>query len=253
MGITRNLANFAPGPNTSGVVPSGFGGTGQATLTANSVILGNSTGSVQTVSPGASGNVLTSNGTIWISQEGGGGGGGATGLTGATGLQGDIGATGASGIQGATGASGIQGATGASGIQGATGASGIQGEIGATGIGTPGATGVAGLTGATGAGGSLTITNDTATATNIFPALVTATTGNASGITTSNAKLLYKPSTGELQASAMVSTNGITINEDTVSASYTVAAGTNGLSVGPMTVEDGVTVTVASGQRWLVL
>jgi hypothetical protein len=68
MGITRNLANFAPGPNTSGVVQSGFGGTGQATLTANAVILGNATGSVQTVASGTAGNVLTSNGTIWISQ-----------------------------------------------------------------------------------------------------------------------------------------------------------------------------------------
>jgi hypothetical protein len=113
--------------------------------------------------------------------------------------------------------------------------------------------GPTGPTGPAGGGGSLTITNDTATATNIFPALVTATSGTATGLNTSDAKLLYKPSTGELQASAMVSTNGITINQETVSESYTVAAGTNGLSVGPMTVEDGVTVTVAGGERWLVL
>jgi hypothetical protein len=51
----------------------------------------------------------------------------------------------------------------------------------------------------------------------------------------------------------MVSTNGIAVNQDTVSASYTVAAGTNGLSVGPMTVASGAVVTVASGERWLVL
>jgi hypothetical protein len=68
MSIPRNLATFAPGTNSSGVVQPGFGGTGQTTLTANAVILGNATGSVQTVAPGASGNLLTSDGTTWISQ-----------------------------------------------------------------------------------------------------------------------------------------------------------------------------------------
>jgi hypothetical protein len=46
------------------------GGTNLATLTANAVILGNGTGTVQFVTPGASGNVLTSDGTVWISQSG---------------------------------------------------------------------------------------------------------------------------------------------------------------------------------------
>jgi len=43
------------------------GGTGASTLTANNVILGNGTSAVQFVDPGTSGNVLTSNGTTWIS------------------------------------------------------------------------------------------------------------------------------------------------------------------------------------------
>jgi len=47
------------------------GGTGLTSITANNVILGNGTSSVQIVSPGTSGNVLTSNGTTWISQAGG--------------------------------------------------------------------------------------------------------------------------------------------------------------------------------------
>lgn len=45
----------------------GSGGTGLATITANSLLLGNGTGALQTVSPGTSGNVLTSNGTTWTS------------------------------------------------------------------------------------------------------------------------------------------------------------------------------------------
>jgi hypothetical protein len=43
------------------------GGTGASTLTANNVLLGNGTSAVQFVAPGASGNVLTSNGTTWSS------------------------------------------------------------------------------------------------------------------------------------------------------------------------------------------
>ena len=44
------------------------GGTGATSLTANNVILGNGTSAVQTVAPSTSGNVLTSNGTTWVSQ-----------------------------------------------------------------------------------------------------------------------------------------------------------------------------------------
>ena len=48
------------------------GGTGLATLTANNVILGNGTSTPTFVAPGASGNVLTSNGTTWASTNGSG-------------------------------------------------------------------------------------------------------------------------------------------------------------------------------------
>ncbi len=48
-------------------VPVAQGGTGLETLTANNVLLGNGTSAVQAVAPGTSGNVLTSNGTTWIS------------------------------------------------------------------------------------------------------------------------------------------------------------------------------------------
>ena len=44
------------------------GGTGASSFTANTVLLGNGTSSFQTVAPGTSGNVLTSNGTTWVSQ-----------------------------------------------------------------------------------------------------------------------------------------------------------------------------------------
>lgn len=48
-------------------VPVADGGTGATTLTANNVLLGNGTSAVQVVAPGPSGNLLTSNGTTWVS------------------------------------------------------------------------------------------------------------------------------------------------------------------------------------------
>ena len=48
-------------------LPVASGGTGATTLTSNNVILGNGTSAVQFVAPGSNGNVLTSNGTTWVS------------------------------------------------------------------------------------------------------------------------------------------------------------------------------------------
>jgi len=97
------------------------------------------------------------------------------------------------------------------------------------------------------------LSNDTTTATDLFPIFANATSGTPTTVFTSNAKLLYKPSTGELQASELVASNGIVVNNATVSASYTVASGFNAMSVGPITVASGQSVTVTSGQRWVVL
>ena len=53
---------------TTGTLPVASGGTGSTTLTANNVLLGNGTSALQAVAPGTSGNILTSNGTTWVSQ-----------------------------------------------------------------------------------------------------------------------------------------------------------------------------------------
>jgi hypothetical protein len=49
-------------------VPVANGGTGATTLTANNVLLGNGTSALQAVAPGTAGNLLTSDGTTWVSQ-----------------------------------------------------------------------------------------------------------------------------------------------------------------------------------------
>jgi hypothetical protein len=56
---------------STGTLGADQGGTGAATLTANNVLLGNGTSAVQFVAPGTLGNVLTSNGTTWVSSTGG--------------------------------------------------------------------------------------------------------------------------------------------------------------------------------------
>lgn len=50
-----------------GTLPVTKGGTGLATITAESVLIGDGTNQVKLVAPGTSGNLLTSNGTAWLS------------------------------------------------------------------------------------------------------------------------------------------------------------------------------------------
>lgn len=101
--------------------------------------------------------------------------------------------------------------------------------------------------------GGSALSNDTSTASDLYPVFAAATTGTAENLYTSNAKLLYKPSTGELQASELVASNGIVLNNQTMSASYTMPAGYSGMSSGPFTVASGVTFTIPSGSRHVVL
>ena len=62
----QNTVSLTAGVN--GTLPVANGGTGSTSLTANNVILGNGTSAVQAVAPSTTGNVLTSNGTTWVSQ-----------------------------------------------------------------------------------------------------------------------------------------------------------------------------------------
>ena len=101
--------------------------------------------------------------------------------------------------------------------------------------------------------GGSALSNDTSTASTLYPVFAGATTGTAENLYTSNAKLLYKPSTGELSAASPRASNGIFVNTATVSTSYTVATGDNAMSAGVITIANGVTVTVSDGSRWTVI
>lgn len=66
-GASNTITAIPAGTALTGQVPVANGGTGAASLTANNVIIGNGTSAVTFVAPGSSGNVLTSNGTVWSS------------------------------------------------------------------------------------------------------------------------------------------------------------------------------------------
>ena len=118
---------------------------------------------------------------------------------------------------------------------------------------TADSTQTSGIKWALASGSGATIVNDTTTATNVYPTFAAATSGALANIYTSNAKYLYKPSTGELTSEHFVAGNGIFVNSLTIDVSYTIAAGTSGMSAGPVTITGGTTITVASGSRWVVV
>lgn len=95
---------------------------------------------------------------------------------------------------------------------------------------------------------------------------VTSLAGTANQITASastGAVTLSTPSTfiapGSIAATTSVTgtvvsaTNGMYINSNTIGTSYSIPSGSNAMSVGPITVSGGVSVTVPSGSNWVVL
>ena len=42
-------------------------------------------------------------------------------------------------------------------------------------------------------------------------------------------------------------------NTQTISANYTIPTGSSAMSVGPITISSGVSVTIPSGSRWAIL
>jgi hypothetical protein len=59
---------------------------------------------------------------------------------------------------------------------------------------------------------------------------------------------------GNLSVGATVNSgSGVIENSATIAANITITSGSNAMSTGPITVDTGVTVTVSSGSRWVVL
>lgn len=63
----------------------------------------------------------------------------------------------------------------------------------------------------------------------------------------------HKDSTNTIYSEQLGASNGIVVNSNTVSADFTIPTDYNAMSVGTITVDSGVTVTVPSGSNWKVL
>ena len=99
----------------------------------------------------------------------------------------------------------------------------------------------------------VTITDDTTTATALYPTFTSATSGTISAAKVTSTKLTFVPSTGSLNAPQVAASNGIFVNNMTIGTSYTIPSGYGAHSVGAVTLSTGVSVTVPSGSRWVVL
>ena len=119
--------------------------------------------------------------------------------------------------------SGIQGATGPTGP---TGASGVAGSSGPT--GPAGATGVAGVAGTNGATG-------------------------ATGIAGPTGPLGTTGATGPQGATGVGSQFPAAETEQVISENYTITAGFNAVSAGPVAVGATYTVTVPAGAVWVII
>ena len=100
---------------------------------------------------------------------------------------------------------------------------------------------------------AVTITNDTSTNATYYPIFTTATSGSISAANVSSTELTFNPGTNVLSAPNMQATNGIFANNRTVGTSYSIPSGYSAVSTGPVTLSNGVSVTVPSGGKWVVL
>jgi hypothetical protein len=202
--------------NVTGTLPVGNGGTGITSLTANYIPYGNGSSAFQ-----SSAN-LTFNGSTLA-------------ITGALTATADSAFTSTGALQLPSGTTGQQPAGVAGKLRFNTTSTSFEGYNGSAWTTVGGAS----------------ITNDTSTATAVYPLFAATTSGSATTVYTSNANLLYTPSTGALQAKELEASNGLIVNNATINSNYSIPAGYNASSVGPVTVIGAI--TVPSGSRWLVL
>lgn len=255
-----SLSGLTPSVATNGAVTLAgtlgetSGGTGQTSYTTGDLLYASGASALAKLGVGTNGYILTVNAGLpsWQPAP-------ATGVTsfsaGTTGLTPNTATTGAVTLAG-TLAIANGGTNGNAAPVAGTVAYGDGTSYAFTSVGTSGqvltSNGAGAPTWVTPAGG-VTLANDTATSTDLYPTFASATTGSVSTIYTGNARLLYKPSTGELKSTTMVATNGIVVNSATVSESYTIPSGSNAMSAGPVTVASGITVTISSGSVWTIV
>jgi len=240
---------------TSGTLPTTSGGTALSTYTTGDVIYASATNTLAKLPIGTTGQVLTVSGGIpaWSTV--------ASNVssfqTSLSGLTPSTATTGAVTLAGTLGpASGGTGQTtytdGQLLIGNSTGNTLAKSTLTAgTGISITNGSGSITIAATDAAG--ITVTNDTSTATALFPTFTSATSGSITGVSVTSTRLNFTPSTGLLSSPIVNASNGILTNSLTVSTSYSIPSGSSGMSTGPITVASGAVVTVPSGSKWVVL
>jgi hypothetical protein len=207
------ISSGASAAPTYGTLGVPGGGTGLVTIPSGNVILGNGTSAVSAVAPGTAGNVLTSIGGVWTSNAAVGSGGTPGGNT--TEFQYNNGGV----------------------------------FAGAANLTTDGANVTIG------SANTLRFANLTSTryvgfrANAIVAANVTWTLPVSDG---SSNQFLKTDGTGTLSWGSAATASPILESYQTISSNYTITSGSNGFSVGPVTIATGVVVTVGTGQVWLI-
>lgn len=97
--------------------------------------------------------------------------------------------------------------------------------------------------------GGSAISNDTATATDLYPIMTGATSGTAANVYTSDGKLLYTPATGQFKANSVLAMKGIYYNAQVIDEDTLIPADVNAHSVGPLSV----TADLVVDGNWVVL
>ncbi len=97
--------------------------------------------------------------------------------------------------------------------------------------------------------GKFLTTNGTATSWATVDALPDQTSNSGKYLTTNGTD----PSWDSLDTDANSTTKGLYEMANTISSNYSVTAGNNAISAGPIVVNSGVSVTIPSGSRWTIV
>ena len=245
-GLTPNTATTGA-VTLAGTLGATSGGTGFSTYATGDLIYASAANTLSKLTAGTNGYVLTlaSGVPTWAASTGGvtSFSAGTTGLTPSSATTGAITLAGTLVVgNGGTGVATLSGLAYGNGTSAFTAATAAQV------VSVISTTAVTNATNAT----NVATTGGVSTNTSFYPTFVASnTSGNQALDTTANFNI--NPSTGTLSSSQINASNGIVVNSKTVSVSYAIPSGSSAMSAGPMTIASGVTVTVPSGSRWVVL
>ena len=99
-----------------------------------------------------------------------------------------------------------------------------------------------------------TLARTTVLASSNAGALVSFTSGTKDVfVTYPSEQSVHQDQTLTAYVPQVAASNGLVLNNGTVSTSYTIPTGYNATATGPMTIASGAVVTIPSGSRWMIL